>query len=244
MKNKRGTLYCVSVGPGDPELMTLKAVRIIRQCPVVALSAEKKEDCVAYAIARGAVSQLEEKEALLLSMPMTKDRERLIRSHWEAADAIERVLQKGLDVAYLTLGDTAVYASCMYPALMLKKRGYEIEMVSGVPSFCAAAARLGEPLVTGAQPLHILPSTYGIEEEIGLPGVKVLMKAGKKMKSVKELLDDKKDEILAVERCGMEGEKVFRSLEELPADAGYYTIVIVKEKTEKDADTPSAAVSD
>ncbi len=244
MIKDRGILYCVSVGPGDPELMTLKAVRIIRQCGIIALTVDRRAaglakgadrtgermNCVAYAIARGAVPELDEKEILPLNLPMTKERERLERSHKEAADAIEGLLRQGRDVAYLTLGDTSVYASCMYPALILKERGWPVEMVSGVPSFCAAAARLGEPLVTGAQSLHILPTTYGVEEELKLPGVKVLMKAGKKMEAVKELLSAGGDEILAVERCGMEGEKTYRSLKELPADAGYYTIVIVKEK--------------
>lgn len=131
----KGTLYCVSVGPGDPELMTLKAVRIIRQCQVIALSADRRAaglmegkdtcgermKCVAYAIARGAVPQLDEKEILPLSMPMTKDRRNLEESHKEAAGAIERILSEGKDVAYLTLGDASVYASCMYPATILKK---------------------------------------------------------------------------------------------------------------------------
>ena len=81
-----GTLYCVSVGPGDPELLTLKAVRVIRQCPVVAVSVKEApvseragraagEESVAYRIAAGAVPEIKEKELLPLCMPMTKDRE-------------------------------------------------------------------------------------------------------------------------------------------------------------------------
>ena len=238
----KGSLYCVSVGPGDPELMTLKAVRIIRQCQVIALSADRRAaglmegkdtcgermKCVAYAIARGAVPQLDEKEILPLSMPMTKDRRNLEESHKEAAGAIERILSEGKDVAYLTLGDASVYASCMYPATILKKRGWPVEMVSGVTSFCAASARLGEALVSGPEQLHILPSSYQVEEALKLPGVKVLMKSGKELGTVKELLEARGDEVTAVERCGMEGERIFHSLEELPSDAGYYTTLIVR----------------
>mgnify|MGYP001622909073 FL=1 len=238
----KGTLYCVSVGPGDPELMTLKAVRIIRQCQIIALSAdgraaglmegkdtrEERMKCVAYAIAWGAVPQLDEKEILPLSMPMTKDRQSLEQSHRAAASSIERFLKEGKDVAYLTLGDTSVYASCMYPAAILKKDGWPVQMVSGVTSFCAASARLGEALVSGSEQLHILPSSYEVEKALDLPGVKVLMKSGKKLETVKELLKARGDEVTAVERCGMEGERIFHSLEELPPDAGYYTTLIVR----------------
>lgn len=227
---KRGTLYCVSVGPGDPELLTLKAVRIIRQCPAVGLSmdgkGEGRESCVAYRIASGAVPELKEKEALFLRIPMTKERAVLERSHREAAGAIIRFLEQGKDVAYLTLGDTSVYASCMYPAALVKEAGWQVEMVSGVPSFCAAAARLGLPLVSGSQQLHIIPSSYEIEESLSYPGVKVLMKAGSRMPQVKELLLAEGCQARAVERCGMEGERVYEGVGEIPEGAGYYTVVI------------------
>lgn len=101
-------------------------------------------------------------------------------------------------------------------------------MVSGVTSFCAASARLGEALVSGPEQLHILPSSYQVEEALKLPGVKVLMKSGKELGAVKELLEARGDEVTAVERCGMEGERIFHSLEELPSDAGYYTTLIVR----------------
>lgn len=230
---KRGMLYCVSVGPGDPELLTLKAARVIRQCPVIGLSMDGKgqgrESCVAYRIASGAVPEIEEKEALFLSIPMTKEREVRKRSHREAAGAIIRFLEQGKDVAYLTLGDTSVYASCMYPAVLVREAGWQVEMVSGVPSFCAAAARLGISLVSGSQQLHIIPSSYDIEESLSYPGVKVLMKAGSRMPQVKELLLAGGGPVRAVERCGMEGETIYEGAGEIPEGAGYYTLVIAGE---------------
>ena len=106
----KGTLYCVSVGPGDPELLTLKAVRVIRQCPVIAVSVKEApvlgragraagEESVAYRIAAGAVPEIKEKELLPLCMPMTKDREVLEQSRREAARALMEVLREGKDVA-------------------------------------------------------------------------------------------------------------------------------------------------
>ena len=102
---KDGILYGVGVGPGDPELLTCKAVRIIRQADVIALPAETKENCVAYRIARGAVKEIDEKEFLFIPMPMTKDRAVLKESHDNGARAVEACLREGKQVAFLTLGD-------------------------------------------------------------------------------------------------------------------------------------------
>ena len=97
-------------------------------------------------------------------------------------------------------------------------------------SFCAAAARLEIPLVENQQELHILPASYGIEERLSLAGTKVLMKTGKKMTLVKEVLKSEDQEAMVVMNCGMDGEKIYRSTEEIPEDAGYFSIVIAKEK--------------
>ena len=80
------------------------------------------------------------------------------------------------------------------------------------------------------QELHILPASYRIEESLELPGTKVLMKAGRKMADVKRLLTEKELETEMVENCGMEDERIYRSAEEIPEQAGYYSLLIVKEK--------------
>ena len=242
---ERGSLYCVSTGPGDPMLMTLKAVQMTEQCPVVALSVDftrrdkscgkkdtksLKENCAAYQIAAPVVKGIEGKEYLFLSMPMTKDKEVLSASHRQAADRIIEYLSQGISVAWLTLGDTTIYASSLYAARLVKEGGYQVELISGVPSFCAAAARLGEPLVSGSQQLHILPSSYRIEEALACPGTKVLMKAGSRLSQVKKLLTEQGFEAKGVQRCGMKGEKVYPSAAELDEEAGYYTLLIVKER--------------
>ena len=80
-----GCLYSIGVGPGDPELMTLKAVHTISKCPVLVLPAESRQKCVAYQIARQILPEIDEKEAVCLVMPMTKDKEKLERNHEEGA---------------------------------------------------------------------------------------------------------------------------------------------------------------
>lgn len=241
---EKGILYCVSTGPGDPMLMTLKAVQVTEQCPVVALSVDftkrdkdcKKElggedlkkNCAAYQIAAPVVRGMEHKEAMYLSMPMTKDKAVLSASHSQAAFQIAECLSQGKSVAWLTLGDTTIYASSLYAAKLVEKEGYKVGLISGVPSFCAAAARLGEPLVSGCEQLHILPSSYHIEESLACPGTKVLMKAGSSLFKVKKILLEQGLEAKGVQRCGMKGEKVYGSTVELDEEAGYYTLLIVK----------------
>ena len=143
-RKMKGRWYGVGVGPGDPELMTLKAVRILRECSVVAIPHSEKERCAAYQIAAQAAPEIEEKTILYLPMPMTRDRDRLDRSHQEAAARTAAVLDEGRDVAFITLGDSTVYSTCLYVMGRLQEQGYETELINGVPSFCAAAARLGK----------------------------------------------------------------------------------------------------
>ncbi len=227
---EQGILFGVSVGPGDPELMTIKAARIIREAQVLALPHEKKEACVAYQIARQAVPEAEEKEFLLIPMPMTKNREILEKSHREGALRIVQELQKGKTVALLTLGDVSVYSTCWYLYRRVREMGGRGSLISGVPSFCAAAARLDVSLVSGSQELHILPASYQIEEGLRLPGIKVLMKTGSRIGAVKALLEENGASVRGVKRCGMEGEKIYRSAGEISEDAGYYSLFIVSDE--------------
>ena len=96
--------------------------------------------------------------------------------------------------------------------------------------FCAAAAELEIGLVENSQQLHVIPASYQIEDALKLPGTKVLMKAGRKMEQVKELLEQMDAEVLMVENCGMEGQRICRGAEEIPESAGYYSLIVVKEK--------------
>ena len=174
-----GCLYSVGVGPGDPELMTLKAVKIIRNCHVLVLPAESKEKCVAYQIVRRAIPEIEDKTTVCLVMPMTKDKDRLEKSHREGTQKVAEVLDAGKDAAFLTLGDPTVYATSMYIHQRIAGMGYRTSIVSGVPSFCAAAAKLGVSLGEKQEQIHIIPASYDVEAAIQLPGTKILMKAGR-----------------------------------------------------------------
>ena len=116
--------------------------------------------------------------------------------------------------------------------------GYETEIINGITSFTAAAARLNTDLVEKDQPLHVIPASYrkdSVPELLALPGTKILMKAGKEMKAVRAAILTSGQEAVMVENCGMEGEKIYANPAEIPDDASYYSVIIVKEKQEEQA---------
>lgn len=228
-----GKLYGIGVGPGDWELMTLKAVRLIRECDFLVIPLSGKEVNVAYEIAKGALPDLDEKPRLEVAMPMVRDKEKWTQSHEEAAEKIAALLDEGKNAAFLTLGDPAIYSTYIYVHDRILAKGYEAQIVPGIPSFCAVAARLNEGLTEASQALHIIPASYeGLEEALALKGTRVLMKSGKAIGKIKELLMDMDNppEVKMVERCGMEGERVFTKAEDIDGDAGYFSILVLKER--------------
>lgn len=229
-----GCLYSVGVGPGDPELMTLKAVKIIRNCQVLVLPAGSKEKCVAYQIVRRAIPEIEDKTTVCLVMPMTKDKDRLEKSHREGTKKVSEILDAGKDAAFLTLGDPTVYATSMYIHQRIAGMGYRTSIVSGVPSFCAAAAKLGVSLGEKQEQIHIIPASYDVEAAMQLPGTKILMKAGKKMPVVRQCVKEHHGWAAMVENCGMAEEHLWINAEDMPEHPGYYTLVIVKDRKDEE----------
>ena len=224
----KGIFSCVGVGPGDPELMTFLAARIIRECPVAALPKSGSGENAAGKIAE---ELLRDKELLLCDMPMTRDRAALDAAHAEAARQVARKLDEGRSVAFLTLGDPSIYATPMYLHHILKAQGYETRMIPGVPSFCAVAAALDTSLCEGAERLQIIPASYPDSgEALKEPGNKVLMKSGRRMGRVRAQIDRERFDAMAVECCGMEGERIHRNLDTLEETASYFSVVVVKEK--------------
>ena len=145
------------------------------------------------------------------------------------------ILSKGEDAAFLTLGDPTVYATSMYIHQRIAQMGYPTEIVSGVPSFCAAAAKLGISLGERQEQIHIIPASYDVEAAMQLPGTKILMKAGKKMPVVRQCVKEHKGWAAMVENCGMAEEHLWTDVENMPEQPGYYTLVIAKDgKGEKE----------
>lgn len=231
---KQGILYGVGVGPGDPELMTLKAVRILRECRVIGIPAQDSASCTAYQIALQAVPELADKMILAVPVPMTGDREKRENAYRDGCDRIIDMLETGNSVAFLNLGDPTIYSTYMYLQEKVVSRGYEAQVINGIPSFCAVAAKLGIPLGEGREEIHILPGCYAPELVKEYPGTKVLMKSGGKLEQVKRTLLPLEMQgqvtVAAVTNCGMEDERLARCAEALDEQAGYFTTILVKDR--------------
>ncbi len=224
-----GTLYGAGVGPGDPELLTLKTLRLVREKEVLAFPGEEPKDTVAYSIVSQVCPEIAAKTLLAIPMPMTKDPVKLEEAHAEGAGRIQEQLDAGRDVVFLTLGDPTVYSTYIYVHERIAALGYETQIVSGITSFCAVASRLNIGLVENSEPLHVIPASYQIDDALKLPGTKVLMKAGKKMADVKRQLLASRDRVMMIENCGMPDEKIYEGAANIPEEAGYYSLIIIQE---------------
>ena len=224
-----GIIYGIGVGPGDPELMTLKAVRLLKKADLIAAPGQDVRETAAFRIAVQSVPEIAEKELLPVEMPMVMDREVLEEAHRAGAKLLEDQLAEGKTVAFITLGDPTVYSTFSYLEKRIQADGFRTEYVSGVTSFCAAAAALRVPLAEWQEPVHIIPAVHKRPGELLYPGNCVLMKSGRRMQEVKEYLREQDRAVWMGVNVGMPGENLYRSLEEIPDEAGYFALIIAKE---------------
>ena len=241
----QGKFFGVGVGSGDPALVTIGAMQTIADTEVLMLPAKDREDCRAYRIVSKAceafgdllsVFDLAKKECIFEPFPMLTDASEREEFHKSVAGKIANMLDAGKNVAFLTIGDPTVYATYGYVADILRQGGYETRIVSGVPSFCAAAGRLGIALGSGNEEIHIIPGNADLHEAILQSGTKVFMKTGKKLGALKEelrrLSGQKAFQVYAVTNCGEENEEIATGIDQIPDDWGYMSIIIVKETEE------------
>lgn len=225
---EKGKLYGVSVGPGDPELLTLKAVRVITGADVVAVPNIGHKRQTAYTIAE---EYLQGKELLDCSTPMTKDRSVVLKAYDKIADDLCAVLDQGKSVAYLCLGDIAIYSTYIYVHDIVVSRGYEAEIIPGVTSFCAVAAKLGTALCEGPERLLVAPvMASDVDDILDVPANKVFMKSGKAVQELREKLRERGelDRASMVANCGLPDEKIFPHFADIDDDGDYFSVVVVK----------------
>ena len=221
----RGQLYVVGVGPGDPEDLTLKAARLLRGCGAAAFPGDRPEETLAFRIAAQAVPALREKRLIALPTPMTREASALAEAHRVAAARLLTALEEEKTVVCPVLGDPMVYGSFTQVLPLLEAEGVRPLFVPGVTSFCAAAAALGRPLCEGNETLCLIPG--GVYAGAA-PGERcVLMKTGAAMGELKARLREEQRSAAAVLNCGMKNQKLCRSLDEIPEDAGYFTVVLI-----------------
>lgn len=230
MNHTFGTFYAVGVGPGDASLLTLRAARILAQCPVIAAPQTASGQMLALDIARGALD-LSEKEILPLLFSMSHDPLAREESYRASCARLEDFLSRGQDVAMVTLGDVSIYATAYYIYERLRNAGFPAEMVPGVTSFSAVAAQLGWSLTEENAPLHILPGASDLQDALSLPGTKVLMKSGSAVRTAVAALEQAGlvDRAALVCDCGLPTQKIYRDLRNLPERLSYFATIVVRE---------------
>jgi precorrin-2/cobalt-factor-2 C20-methyltransferase len=226
-----GKFYGLGVGPGDPKLLTIKAVGILRSVSVVAVPRSRADkNSIALEIARPYLP--EGVEVLELTLPMTTDPV-LLETSWQgAAETILVRLIDGQDVAFLTLGDPSLYSTYQFvlQKLMGMSPELNIETVPGITSFAASAALVNQPLAIGDEPLLILPA---IDDNLGFyleefPNV-VLMKVSRDFDQIVQTIDVHDKHGVFVSRCGSEQQAVVRDLNTLVGKSvDYLSLILVK----------------
>jgi precorrin-2/cobalt-factor-2 C20-methyltransferase len=244
MQSESGTLYGIGVGPGDPELLTLKAVRVLATVDVVFTAASSRNDySLAVNIARPHIPAAT--PVRHLAFPMTRDR-RQTRAAWEAnAREIGAVLEAGRSAAFLTLGDPLTFSTFGYILRWIRRLfpSAGVMTVPGITSYQASAAALNRPLVEGEQSLMVLSGANGghrLLERPVAPDTVVFMKAYRNIEGICQALE--KADMLAhstgVVACGLPEQEIVHDIQTLQTRApNYWTLIIAKKST---ADDPQA----
>jgi len=238
----KGQFYVVGVGPGDPELMTLKAVRILKKSPVRLAPAAHRNGCsTALSIASGIING-EQKEILTHHFPMKKvhagqpaDPE--VEHAWkEAAKIISGHLENGHDVAFPTLGDPAIYSTGFYvfETLMESVEGMSVEIIPGVSAIGATSAAAGVPLCLGNERMVVIPATFEdqkLKEILSNFDCIVLMKVHKVMDKLLSILEELEllDNVVLVERTSLEDQRIRRDIRQAASEKlHYFSTMIVR----------------
>ncbi|BAQ65894.1 precorrin-2 C(20)-methyltransferase [Geminocystis sp. NIES-3709] len=237
MKDKIGTLYGVSVGTGDPELITIKALKIIQQTKIIAFPAGINNRLgIAETIIQGYLQPHQKK--LPLSFPYTISQNILTQAWHDVSTQVWQYLKNGEDVAFVCEGDISFYSTFTYLALTIQKLYSEVKIqrIAGVSSPMASASVLGLPLTIQEEKLIILPALYSVkhlEEALDWAEVVVLMKVASVYNQVWKTLAQRDlfDRSYLVEKATTDQEKVYTCLNNYPElKLSYFSILIIYQR--------------
>lgn len=236
-----GILYGVGVGPGAPDLLTLRALTTLKNARVLALPRSSDYgESMAWKILKPALGEIPGQERLFLTFPMNKDPERL-RPAWDVAfAAIGERLERGLSVAFATEGDPSLYSTFIYlrREAPLRWPGIRIEVVPGVSSIVAVPAVTGIPLADGQERVAILPASYGVEDlhrVLEMFDTIILMKMGAEIPKVVEALECQGllDRAVYVAKATMAEERIVRDIRTIQTERGDCFAMIVVSRKER-----------
>ena len=228
---KKGKLIGIGVGPGDTELLTLKAAKVLKTVPVVfSPKSSKEKESIALSIVRPILEERKDYKRLMLVepiFPMIEDKKELEKIWTSASEMIAQYLDSGRDVAFITLGDTSIFSTYSYVQRKLIDR-YEIETIPGITSFTACAAARNKALVEQNDLLTIVPKIDDrLEEVLEYSDSIVLMKASRNTSRLESTIEEKNrpKEIYSVQNCTRENEKI---IEGFSNEKPYLTTTIIQ----------------
>ena len=226
-----GTFYGIGVGPGNPDLLTIKAARLITEVPVLAVPTARQEgESYALDIVTGLVQPGQ--SVLKLHFPMLRDVTARVQKRQEAARQVLEQLNAGRDVAFLTEGDPLLHSTFAYLLEHLPS-GCPVEIIPGVSSVMAAAADACEPLVMGDERLAVLPAAFEdsteLEPILAAFDTVVLMKVYKVLSEVLDLLERLgiAEQALVVERASHPAGRVLRDVRALRTEPLHYLSLMI-----------------
>ncbi len=214
-------LYGIGTGPGDKELLTLKAVRVIKEASVIFAPNNKGKN-----IALDTVEEyLGDKKVVLIDFPMGKV-ERI--DYIKAAEIIYKEIPQGEYGAFLTIGDPMIYSTYIYIMEELEKTNMEVEIISGIPSFVAAAARTKQPLTVKGDSFLLCDDFK--EELLDSADSICILKTFKNKEKVLNALENKNFDYKYIKRCTWSDEKILTDKEEIIKDSDYISLILGKKK--------------
>ena len=223
-----GILFGVGLGPGDPDLMTVKAARLIREARVIAYPALPGTQSMARSIASGFIGP--DVSEIVMNIPMTAEREPAQAAYDAAAAKISAQLERGENVVCLCEGDPFLYGSFMYLYARLSKN-FAVEVVPGVTSITACAALAGRPLVARNEVVTIIPGPLAedqLRERTEQADTVVLMKVGRHLFKLRAVLRELglEDRAIYIERATLPDERRL-PLADAPETAPYFSMILV-----------------
>ncbi|MDG2096087.1 MAG: precorrin-2 C(20)-methyltransferase [Paracoccaceae bacterium] len=226
-----GVLYGVGVGPGDPELITLKSLRLIKSTEVIAYPKLKGS----RSFARNIIEEFIDlpKFEIAIEIPMTVNRLPAQRAYDAAAQEISSHLNMGKNVVFLCEGDPFFYGSFMYLHSRLYKK-YLVEIVPGVSSMTACAAMAKKPLAARNEVLTVLPgplSKKELERRLADNNSSAIMKVGRHIKKIKSVIDrlGLMDSSLYIERASLKEQRILKLID-APEVAPYFSMILVSKE--------------
>ena len=226
-----GVLYGIGLGPGDPELLTLRAARLLAELEVVAVPRSSRGDGLAGGVVAGHV---EPERVLVLTSPMPSRRPAILEGWRERIGPLVDALDSGRTVGFVTDGDPSLYSTFGHAAAAVREVRPDIEVVvvPGVPSFCAAAAVEARPLLLGHERLTVLPASRvdddALRTAVETSDAVVLLKAGAAIERIRALVDGPARgwSVRYARRVGLPGEEHADSL--VGAGDDYLALVILR----------------